>query len=890
MKNKCIRQICLTAFLYFTSCALYGQINPYQRLTDPLAITYIDSLYPQKFSSGISPSARNIQDSGSGIITHIWLTFDWTNPGVILDDTINIWIDDKLVISETLDLFSKNNHGLLRAPLDTMMSGGIICNVQMAYQSKFRIYITSNSPPWCLFWAVSWRPLPLEITPPRFTMDTTTELALQQKIAEDAWERRQPEYSVEMASAIQSKSMKYSDTLLLADINKSGIISAIHLKLDSYKDLIADSLILQIFWDNSPYPAVDVPVSDFFLVSDSLRNITSYYIHASIDSGLTAYFPMPFAVNAHLRLINRGRKNVKIESKVEYFDKKIDIQKHGYFFAQFNSIDKAKYKVYHQVAKTRGQGRYIGTIMDVRQKGKNLPTYLEGNPHITIDSMPKNYMEYPGTEDYFNGGWYFFDGAFALPFAGCPTHLKFMYRFHCLDAIDFKKSLDIDWEHGVSNDFPAPYRTVGLFYKQWTRYWTNTDTIVSDQTWQIAGSGYDFQEQVIGKLNGVEIFSAQCDDKGAFKITTTVSDIFKAGLYDLEINNEKYTHKIAILNSPLMYCRKDSLPHGLYHGDTLAIIGKGFALNENIKLYVNGIHCGSAKADSSYSFQTYVTIPQIDTGYYHVEGVTSNGLTVLSLNTFFKTRTLNYEIEDMTVKEMVSGVGEPSTSLGYWSYEKWSQQNAFFFYPDSGGHVTFIFSLPDTDTFRLSTFLTMGSRYGQYEIQIDSIPLAYFDGYVDLDFGHPIRSPEILIDSSIFLKKGNHTITFKSVGKNPKGFEYSLLADNIILKPITTFKKTDVEIPQDTLRAGFIYPNPFSKSADKNVTFMLQDECSTTDKCLYSISCSDILGKVVFKTTAEAYSGKLAIPMSSLPVGAYFYTLLNQHTGSAITYSVILVD
>jgi hypothetical protein len=98
---------------------------------------------------------------------------------------------------------------------------------------------------------------------------------------------------------------------------------------------------------------------------------------------------------------------------------------------------------------------------------------LEGNELGFIDGLPRIFGT--GTEDYFNGGFYFGSGAFDSPFAaanhvqgglGSDPGVVSCCRWHVLtDAIDFQESFTLRFQYG--NNAPAVvqrYATVAYYY------------------------------------------------------------------------------------------------------------------------------------------------------------------------------------------------------------------------------------------------------------------------------------------------------------------------------------------------------------------------------------------------------------------------------------------
>jgi hypothetical protein len=104
--------------------------------------------------------------------------------------------------------------------------------------------------------------------------------------------------------------------------------------------------------------------------------------------------------------------------------------------------------------------------------------YLEGDEMIRTDGNLYPYQLGTGTEDYYNGGWYFW-GAHSNPLSGQPgfivhdqedhwSHARFehvLYRHHILDPIVGRTGVRFRMEAGDEGAFtPVTYQTLGLGY------------------------------------------------------------------------------------------------------------------------------------------------------------------------------------------------------------------------------------------------------------------------------------------------------------------------------------------------------------------------------------------------------------------------------------------
>ena len=88
--------------------------------------------------------------------------------------------------------------------------------------------------------------------------------------------------------------------------------------------------------------------------------------------------------------------------------------------------------------------------------------YTDGDENPTICGT--------GTEDYFNGGWYFQDGPFAAPYHGvvqmdAERGRVAAYRWHLPDPVRFQDSIRVELEHGHGNEVLADFATVAYWYQ-----------------------------------------------------------------------------------------------------------------------------------------------------------------------------------------------------------------------------------------------------------------------------------------------------------------------------------------------------------------------------------------------------------------------------------------
>jgi hypothetical protein len=114
-------------------------------------------------------------------------------------------------------------------------------------------------------------------------------------------------------------------------------------------------------------------------------------------------------------------------------------------------------------------GKIVGLVLE-SVGVKSDRAILEGDERIFLDGSRSPQLHGTGTEDFFNGGWYYDQGTFTRELSGNPAHHvddrgdhTFQYRFMLPDAIPFGCSALIKMEHGRVND-EAGYFTSTVFW------------------------------------------------------------------------------------------------------------------------------------------------------------------------------------------------------------------------------------------------------------------------------------------------------------------------------------------------------------------------------------------------------------------------------------------
>ena len=296
------------------------------------------------------------------------------------------------------------------------------------------------------------------------------------------------------------------ETRTLGNVQGPGIITHMWFTIDSPENYHLKKIVLRIYWDDDPAPAVEAPIGDFFGLG-----LGEYFLYESgpvsvgSQKALNAYFPMPFRKSARITITNEGT----LPTSAFYYN--IDWQKYTslpadqlYFFAEYRqaqpntgnnntwtlnsdpAVNKALNKdgLENYVAfETEGEGHYVGMFLSILQNQGDW--WGEGDDMMFIDNKAIPAIVGTGSEDYFLGAWCYGNCAinpfgsthptFAYQRYGNPLNggddrgAKWMvYRFHTDSAVPFKNYFKMTLEHGHANHRSDNFYSVAFWYQKAT--------------------------------------------------------------------------------------------------------------------------------------------------------------------------------------------------------------------------------------------------------------------------------------------------------------------------------------------------------------------------------------------------------------------------------------
>jgi len=212
-------------------------------------------------------------------------------------------------------------------------------------------------------------------------------------------------------------------------------------------------MLLRMYWDGNPRPAVEAPIGDFFASSFGKRSeVISLPVIVEDADSYNCFWHMPFRKSARIEVVNESEKPISLLYYNIDWVKKDRIPKDTpYFYAQYRQeypVQKGKDYV---ILDTKGKGHYVGTVLSVRTRS---PAWFgEGDEKIYIDGEDKASIWGTGTEDYFLSAWGL--KTTSTPYFGVPYFDQWgivgghtsAYRWHVNDPLVFNKGIKVTFEH-----------------------------------------------------------------------------------------------------------------------------------------------------------------------------------------------------------------------------------------------------------------------------------------------------------------------------------------------------------------------------------------------------------------------------------------------------------
>jgi hypothetical protein len=437
------------------------------------------------------------EDHGAGEVDSIWFTRDGGNVTAI--GAIRVDLDGQTVINAPLQSLVDGNLG---APFvwplvanAAQSPGGVYIKVPMPYRQSMRISVASHLE----YYHVDYRRFSTADGVTTFSpADPALDVIATLGAAGIVDPKPAASRAVHNARVVE---LPADAALTIAESTGSGAISALRLQLPEATDQLLTGLRLQIQFDGRTM--VDSPLGEFFCAGLGVANVRSLMFATNPQPGgsltLSAWWPMPFARTAHVTLVNTTPNPVAgIESDVvsapdAQWAPALASGRAGYFTARSHAGPTVLGQDW-LFADEHGHGKFVGvshTIRGSRIKtsfSDDAPYFLEGAERVYTDGAASPQWYGTGTEDFYEGGWYFKGGKhFSAPLTGqpdqrtaiggCADYCVTAYRLMLAEAIGYHSSLRFGIEHGKRNMVQPDYGSTAFLYTQPDDTTTATDEV-----------------------------------------------------------------------------------------------------------------------------------------------------------------------------------------------------------------------------------------------------------------------------------------------------------------------------------------------------------------------------------------------------------------------------
>lgn len=258
---------------------------------------------------------------------------------------------------------------------------------------------------------------------------------------------------------------------VIGEVEGAGCVSRIWFTIRSRDPEILRKTILRFYWDEEEDPSVEAPFGDFFGVG-----FAEYAHHNSLLQGMTSggyfsYWPMPFGDGARLEVRNLGDEEIShLYFNIQYHELDSVDDDTKRFHAKWNRENPTTIGENYTILDARGAGHFTGCVLSMQSYDKGSALFLEGDEMIYVDGEESPSIHGTGTEDYFQGAWYFAHGCFSAPFHGLTLFDRVnsrvsAYRLHVPDAIPFEEEIRVTIEHGHDNMLQEDYSSVAYWYQ-----------------------------------------------------------------------------------------------------------------------------------------------------------------------------------------------------------------------------------------------------------------------------------------------------------------------------------------------------------------------------------------------------------------------------------------
>ena len=433
---------------------------------------------PESYVKGVALA----RIEGSGRLARFWMTASSLRHGAVANDEIfRVWVDDdpNPVVEEPLAAIIDGSAGEMFAlPFGDGPGDHVAWYYPVVFGKKIIVGLDNLGPVEYYYDQVAVvldsEPVARKAAPKR--------LELRESVSRYLTATRTGGDIIAPLIQRVAASLMSGQTTTLVELTGPATMSALRLAIAKDVWPLLQQVELQVTWDDGAMPAMSLPMSDLFASSleappDGIWNhgLAAFEIDGLVHVELR--LPMPFMKSAQFVATNNNPSAVDFTISMYGVDT-VPNESFGHLYVErHETVDPAPGKT-HLLADVVGRGKWAGTCAMLEGRGIGDGTlfdeplnFLEGDEFGTLDGELR--IRGTGTEDYFNGAFYFEAGSHASPFAQWwGTRVNGLVgqtnacRFHLLgDTIDFAQSAKLELEIGPGlPETLRRYRTVTFLY------------------------------------------------------------------------------------------------------------------------------------------------------------------------------------------------------------------------------------------------------------------------------------------------------------------------------------------------------------------------------------------------------------------------------------------
>ena len=414
-----------------------------------------------------------LDQAGPGCVYRIWMT---SQQAAFPDQWIKVFFNGSATpaIDMTIGQMFAGTNAPFLAPLvadSTQSSGGYVSYVPLCYRTSVKVTTSMNR-----YFNIGYESFPPGTDITTWSPGQST-AALQQE-----WQNVTVDPISAAGNTVVSGQISLDPNVpqTIAGIAGPSSIQSVKLTIPGVTaaagtaaERVLDDTWIRIFWDGQAGPAVSAPVGSFF----GLGQFGSYPARglvAGMDASdtLYMYLPMPFRQHATVQLVDTGSASLPaIGYQIQYQPFAGDFARVGYLTTQYTTTTHGPFGHDIPVLYAAGSGKFVGVTASYT--GGLSRSYLEGDERIYVDGSRSPAFYGTGTEDFFNGGYYFNHGPYSQPLTGNTAHVvaggadqTAAYRFFVQDAIPFRRRLVVTLQHGPYDNTTDTSASMLAYYYQ----------------------------------------------------------------------------------------------------------------------------------------------------------------------------------------------------------------------------------------------------------------------------------------------------------------------------------------------------------------------------------------------------------------------------------------